>query len=172
VITFEGGYLEGQNGFTKFTCYLFYSTEKIGPPPVHLVYEIDSRDMVSSAASSYKASPNLNTGYRTKNDHRTIKNTEHPVHLSAKIHMAWSIQQIKEDSFMDKAHSRCFNCYSVLAFNGQIVGSRCAIVDISGLFTHSCDMQNTLGNRCLAGIYMGENTYISDRRPEAPPRRL
>ncbi len=77
--------------------------------------------------------------------------------------MAGGVQQVKLNTLVYKAYGRSLYGDAVPALYGEVVGGGGSLVDIPGLFAHARNVEHTLGDRCLAGIDVGEDADVPNR---------
>ena len=136
---------------TQHFLYLIYHHQEIGTRTVHFVYETDTRNFVTVCLTPYSFRLRFNTINRTEQGNQTIQYTHRTFYLDGKIHVTWSIDNIKVvifsicigntlncREFPLATNCRRSNSDTSFFFLFHPVGSSSTIVYFTDFMNHTC----------------------------------
>lgn len=89
-----------------------------------------------------------------------VEHAQHPLHLGDEIRVPGCVDQIDGDVVDGKRHDSRFDRDAAPAFQREGIGRGAAVVDAADLVDDSGGVEKPLGQTCLTGVDMRQNSQV------------
>ena len=134
---------------------------EIGPDPVHLVYETDTRHAVLVRLPPHRFGLRLDSGHGVEHGYGTVEDAQGPLHFDGEVDMAGGVDDVDEVVVPMAGGGRRGDRDAPFLFLGHPVHSGTAFVDLTQLVVDPRVVQDPLGRRGLARVDMGHDPDVA-----------
>jgi len=139
---------------------LFHHPAVVGSNRIHFVDEGYPRYPILVGLSPYGFGLGFNPSLAAENDYRTVEDSEAPLDLGRKVHMAGGIDNINVHALPVTTGSGGGYRNTPFPFIRKVVHDALAIMSFSNLVGSAGKIKDTFGSGCFAGIDMGDYPYV------------
>ena len=143
---------------------------RIGPFAVDLVDEEERRHAQPFERAPEERRLRLHALHRRDDQHCAVQHREDALDLRDEVRVAGRVDQVDGDVPDRERRHRRLDGDSALLLQRERVGLRGALVHAAELVDHAGGMQQPLGERCLTGVYMRQDSQVE--RPSKQPAYL
>jgi hypothetical protein len=127
---------------------------------VDLVHEYERRNAQASQRPHQYAGLRLDALHGRDDQHGAVEHAQHAFHLGDEIRVAGSVDQVDRDVVDDERHDGGLDRDAALAFQRHRIGLGAAVIDAADLADDTGGIQQPLGQRCLTGVYMRQDSQV------------
>jgi hypothetical protein len=127
---------------------------------IDLVHEDQGGDAQLLQCPHQDASLWLHALHRRDHQHSAVEHTEHPLHLGDEVRVAGGVDQVDRDVIDDERHDSGLDRNAPLLFQSQGICLGVALVDAADLVDDTGGIEQPLGQACLTGVYMRQNSQV------------
>jgi hypothetical protein len=140
---------------------------------VDLVHEEQRRDAQALQGTPQDTGLRLDALDRRDHQHDTIEHAQRTLHLGHEIRVAGRVDQVDGAAVDRERDDRRLDRDPTLTLQRQRVRLRRALIDAAGLIDNTSAVEQSLRQRCLAGVNMCEDPQIqySAKHAPHPPNR-
>ena len=145
----------------------------IGSGAVGLVHEDQRRDAQPLQRAHQQRRLRLHALDGRDHEHDAVQDFQHAVDLRDEVGVAGRIDQVDRDVVDRERHDGGSDRDPTLLFQRERVGLRRPVIDASGLVDDAGGVEQPLGERCLTGVYMRQDSQVerSFQQASYPPNR-
>ena len=139
---------------------------------VQLVHEDERRDAQAPQRPHQHARLWLNAFDAGDDEHGAVEDAQHALDLGDEVRMPRRVDQVDGEVFELEGHDRSLDRDATLLLEWKGVGLRRPLVDADDLVDHAGRIQQALGESCLTGVYMRNDSQVqrSAKHASYPPR--
>ena len=139
----------------------------VGPAAVGLVDEEKRRHAQAVERAPEERRLCLHPFDRRDDENGAVEHSEHALDLGDEVRVPRRVDEIDGDVVDRERRYRGLDRDAALLLERERVGLRGAVVDAPELVDHAGGMQQPLGERCLTGVYMRQDSQVERTSKQA-----